>query len=479
MAIAFPIARLATKEVTKSTPAPAQSDPPIEMERRARMSGISQPQYLAYTLDIQRIQAALRAAERGDTWMLFTIYRDMVSSFTHLQAEWGKRKCVIVGQPESIVPMTVGDKDDELACEVIKEMIANCRNWFDGLNHLLDATLYPMAVAEKVYEPISMADAPLFKHPVRYKLKEIAPVDYTLFSFKIPYMSMGKDQKNPALNFNPDDWESWLRFYETEANGMVNYGTMKVYAPDPAVHIVHRGNMLSPSIPPNFGGHMRAILFWWLLATQDRDWWALMMQKYGSPFILGKADAQQKDTVQFLQQAFAMATQIGGLVIDKKAEAELIQANATDGSNAHKTFNDYCNCEVSKIVVGQVLSSTPKNTGLGSGMAAQAEEVREDIRQNDTMKLADTLRKQLFIPYLRLNGYRGSCSSYWGGMREGAANSFATTLQNLGTGGYELTDEALTVASNKFGYTIQRREMPEPVMAGGNGKPDKKKAKSE
>lgn len=450
----------------------ASSDVGIEFVRRARMSGMGQPQNLSTTLDVQRIQNALRSAERGDTWLLFTIFRDMVVGYAHLQAEWNKRKAVITGRPETLVPHDVNNADDVIACEVIRQMIDGCRNWFDGLNHLLDATLYPLAVCEKVYTPVELSEQVTYKHPIRFKLKELAPVPYELLCFKIPYMP--STSGNPALNYNPDEWEAWLRFYETFPGGAVNWATMNVYEPSPNIHVVHRGNMLSPTVPPNFGGHMRAILFWWLLATQDRDWWALMMQKYGSPFILGKADAQQKDTVQFLQAAFQLATQIGGLVIDKKAEAELVQANSSDGSHSHKLFNDYCNCEVSKIVLGQVLSSTPKNTGLGSGMADQAEEVREDLRQQDTMRLGDTLERQLFTDFLRVNGYRGRCHISWGGMREGAAQSFSKTLVNIRQAGLKLTDGGVLAASEKFGYGVENDPDFSVKPNNANGKPGKK-----
>lgn len=450
-----------------------QNTPPIdaqgiEFNRKARISGLGQPQYLGTTLDVQRIQNALRAAERGDVWLLMTIFRDMSVSYTHLGAEWAKRKSVITGQPESLVPHDSKNPEDVVACEVIREMIENCQNWFDGINHLLDATLYPVSCVEKIYQPVSMSEAGNFKHPLRYTLKEIAPIDYTLLCFKIPYLpSMGAG-KNPAEVYNADDWESWLRFFATDRNGMVQYSLQDVYSPDKKIHMVHRGNMLSPVIPPNFGGHLRAILFWWLLATQDRDWWALMMAKYGMPIPVAKVDSQQKDTVTTMQQALALCSQLGGIVIDKKATIDWESVAGTDGSNSHKIFNDYCNCEVSKIVIGQVLSSTPKNTGLGSGMAAQAEEVREDIRQQDTMRLADTLEKQLFTPFLKINGYSGRVHIAWGGMREGAANNFADTLFKIKQAGLKLTDEGVTTASEKFGFGIEIDPMAnqKPAMAG-------------
>ena len=458
MASILPIARVSTKDL-----APISDAKGLHTSRQARPSGMAEPQNVSYVVDVNRIQAALRAAERGDTWLFFTIVRDMIAGYTHLQAEWQKRKMVIVGQPYSLIPYDKDDVEDIKAAGAIQEMIENCRNWRDGCLHLLDATLMPVSCAEKIYEPVSASDNYNLKFKIRMRLKEIAPIPYILLCFKIPYLGFRPDSKNPATVFDPDMWEGWLRFYKTQDNGAVNYSINDVYAPDPEVHIVHRGNILCPSIPPNFGGQIRAILFWWLLATQDRDWWAIMMQKYGSPFILGKADAQQLDTMQFLQNAFALATQIGGLVIDKKAEAELIQANATDGSNAHKTFNDYCNCEVSKIVVGQVLSSTPKNTGLGSGMAAQAESVREDIKLADQTNFQETLEKQLFTPYLRVNGYSGRAPKiYWGGIKVGDAMAFTKSLAQAYQGGYRIPKNHLTIAEEKLGFPLEY--VPEPAV---------------
>lgn len=445
-------------------------EPQIQIitERQARVSGVAQPQYLATNLDVSRIQNALRTAERGDTWQLFTIFRDMVTGYGHLTAEWAKRKSVITGNPEALVPYDPENADDVVACEVIKQMIDGCRNWFDALNHLLDATLYPLAVCEKIYEPVPMSEAGLLKHPLRMRLKELAPVDPVLLCFKVPYQP---GLAGTAQDFNPDDWEAWLRFYTTMPGGNINFASANTYKPKPSVHIVHRGNMLSPTIAPNFGGHMRTILFWWLLATQDRDWWALMMQKYGMPIPVVKADTTNKDTIALMQQALQFGMQMGGLVIDKKAAIEWGTVAGTDGSTSHKIFNEFCNAEVSKIVIGQTLSSKPSPTGMGSGASEQSEDIRDDIRQQDSMKLRDTLRKQVFTDFLRVNGYRGNAPMvYWGGMRSNDAMNLSRTLQTLGAGGYELDDPAMVTVSNRFGYGIRRREIQQPVNGGDRPK---------
>jgi len=434
-----------------------KSDKPAEVstERHARMSGLGQPAYLAATLDVQRIQNALRSAERGDTWMLFTIFRDMYSSYGHLQAEWSKRKCVITGNPETLIPHNPLDEDDVIACEVISQMIDGCRNWFDGLNHLLDATLYPLAAAEKIFEPVGSSDASRYKYPLRYKLKEIAPIDPTLLCFKLPYVP-SFSEKDSVNRYNPDDWESWLRFYSTTPTGMVQYSLGNIYPPDPNCHMIHRGNMLSPIIPPNFGGHMRAILFPWLLATQGRDWFALLMQKYGMPIPVAKVNTQQKDTVAQMQQALALCSQLGGIVIDTKAEIDWGQVSSTDSANAHKAFQEWLDSHTSRVVIGQSYSASPKNTGMGSGAASQSEEIREDYRIQDTMKLGDTLEKQLFRQFLDVNGYRGHAPKIkWGGMRSGEAATFAKTLAQNKAAGLRPTERGLRIINEKFGIEYE------------------------
>ena len=449
-----------------ASPAPVKADrtpkaEKVATQRQARISGLGQPQWIASTLDVQRIQNALRAAERGDTWLLFTIFRDMYASYGHLQAEWGKRKLVITGNPETLIPHDPDNEDDKIACEVIKQVIASCDNWRVGLTHLLDATLYPLAAAEKIFEPVGSADSTRYKYPLRYRLKEIAPIDPTLLCFKLPYVPSFAEN-DPSKRYDPDQWESWLRFYSTTENGMVQYSMQNVYAPDHDKHIIHRGVMLSPVIPPNFGGHMRAILFPWLLATQGRDWFAMLMQKYGMPIPVAKVNTQQKDTVATMQEALALCSQLGGIVIDSKASLDWGQVASTGAADAHKTFQEWLDSHVSRVVIGQSYSSNPKNTGMGSGAAAQSEEIREDIRQQDTVNLSDTLRRQLFKQVLEINGYRGNPPSIvWGGMRAGEAETYMRMIASASSAKLKPTKRGLDTINRNVGIEMEIDESAE------------------
>ena len=474
-------------EAPKSNPfvAPKETEAfPVATSRMARDSGVSQTYYQATTLDVQRIQNALRAAERGNTWLLVTIIRDMVASFPHLQAEWAKRKNVIVGQPMSLLPDDPNNPDDIMAVNVIKEAIANCENWQTGVKHLLDATLYPLSLAEKIYEPISLSGKSRYKFLRNYRLKQIAPVIPQLWSFEVPYLgNLNASYKggNPDATFDADEWEAWLRIYKTEPSGAIDYRVGDVYAPSKNFHIIHRGaGQLSPSIPPNFLGMIRGILFLWLYAMQDRDWWALMMSKFGMPVLVGKVDSSNAQALSGMRQALAMATQLGGIAIDRKASLEAIQMAGVDGSNAHKIFQDWLNCEVSKVVVGQVTSARPEKGGLAGGMAEQAEKVRDDIRIGDMTDFAGTLKQQLFPQILEINGYgAGNVSVSWGGLSPDEMKLFGQSVGQLYPAGVRLSDRGIQTLNQRSGVEWER--VPDNLMQspmGGNPKEKEMAAKN-
>lgn len=497
-----------TAPVVTQSPGIAITQPQIPskfaMFKRGALSGWGEPYNMSTTLDAQRIQSAIRSAERGDTWQLFTIYRDMEVGYSHLQTEFAKRKLTVVGQPHAVLPRTKDNKDDEKAVKVINEMIDHCDNWNDALSNMLDSVLWPATVCEKLFSPVEKSDLIDYEFPIRYRLRKLDPVNPTLFCYKIPYMASGfggayataigssihdlSPQTIPAgpmvPMWDPNSWEPDLRFYEVFENGYPNFSPASTYAPERARHMIHRGSDLTKAIRDNFGGPMRAILFWWFLATQARDWFGRYMQRWGHPFLLGKVDAQQKDTLQFMRSAISMSMEIGGLVIDKNAEAQLLQAASLNGAEGYRVFLELCNDEVSKIVVGQTLSATAKSTGLGSGVAKLHSEVRSDLRQSDMRKLSTTLTTQLFNQYLRINGYSGHVKGIiWGGKDEGQTKLLAETMKDFGDAGIEASDEGLEVISERVGFSLQR--MPMELRApqtgnsfGNNNKPQKSKKKS-
>ena len=83
---------------------------------------------------------------------------------------------------------------------------------------------------------------------------------------------------------------------------------------------------------------MRSILFWWLLGVMDRDWWSRFLDRYGSPFLVGKYEQTDDQSRTTLERAFSAAVKIGGLVVSKDTDVEIKQAASQSAGEAFEKF---------------------------------------------------------------------------------------------------------------------------------------------
>ena len=462
----------------------------LPTHKRARLSGWGEPGPLPLGLTIAQINNAFSAAERGETTLMFQIYRWLEIAVAHLQTEFSKRKMVVVGQPHTLRPFDKKNREDVIACEAIEDMIENCENWNDALIHLMEAALYPVSVMEKIYEPAPEGSG------YRFYLKRLDQVSPFIFCYKLAYLASGGFSippmfaQVPAPNsipmqlnkpgdtiWDPDTWEPDLRFFRTFPNGYVDYSWATIYAPDPIRHVVHRGNLLSKSIRDNYGGVMRAIAFWAYLTQVGRDWFSRGMERFGTPFPVAYVDAQQIDTIRFLEQAFQNCSVIGGLLVDKRAKVELIQAVQNNMAQGYQTFLKFCNDEISKLIVGQAESSNPKASGMNSDVSKEAAQVSENYRLFDEKMMSQTLRTQIFSWFLQLNGLSGRPPLItWGGASEEDASQLMQQLADAKSAGLQPTEIGLEQINERCG--IEFEMAPEPVESApgqnGKGKPNAK-----
>ncbi len=419
-----------------------------------------EPMNVSGSATVQTVKAAIRAAEGGDTRTLFALYRDLTIGGSHIQCEFGKRKMAVLSQPHSILPQDKENADDVAAALAVAQMISDCENWTDGIAHLLDASMWPLAVVEKLYQP---AGEPMPGKPrLAHTLRRLHIVNPTVFCFRAGYGTS-------AANMPADDqWEADLRFFKTDETGRVDNSWEAAYPAERERHIVHRGHLLS-GVRDNWGGPMRSIVFWWLLSELGREWFARAMERYGSPFPVAKTDATNDDAMTFLREALSLSTKIGGLVVDNDTQVELVQTMTSGMADAHEKFINICNREISKVIIGQELSATAAPTGMGSGVANLQGDVREDIRAFDQIKLAETLTRQLFNDFLRINGMPGRVKIVWGGLDSTEAKEVADLLVSLSNASLEPTDDAIPVLSERVGFQLQRKAPPEPQAMPGAG----------
>lgn len=400
------------------------------------------PRSTAADLDVDRVWEITQDAEAGNLGGLMALYREMVVAGSHLQGRFMERKEAVLGDTLTVLPADKENADDIAAADIARDMIDNCRDWETFCAHLLDSTLYPVALAEKTFRAssrlVSLTKGGTFR--LSYEVASITPVPHDLLTH---------------INGR-------LQICETDERGMVK---ASYFDPEPARYIIHRGHLLGVS--DNFGGPMRSIIYWWLLGHMDRDWWARFLDKYGTPFLVGKYNQSDYASRSILMQAFQFATRLGGLVVSRDTEIELKQAAATDSGEAFQTFHRVANEEISKLIGGQTLSSDAKATGMGSGVAKNQGEVRQDKRSSDARRLGACLRYGLLEQYLAINGVKGRTPKLvFGADSVDESAGAGELLANLNKANLEPTDEALPVLSERLGFQVQRIAAPVVVPGG-------------
>jgi phage gp29-like protein len=375
---------------------------------------------MALNMDAGKIISIVSEAEAGSTRDLFALYRDVILVDSHIQSEWTKRKLAVLGDTISVLPVDKKDPADVKTADAVNTAIMECKAFRMACSHMMDSSLYPVAVVEKVFAPTGLG----------YSIANLMPVPHHLL-----------------------DWTAGkLQIFDIDP--VSGYILSTKHDPDPNRYIVHKGNLLTA--PDNWGGPMRSILFWWLLSAMSREWWARFLDRYGSPFLVGKfVDNEGKN---LLEKAFAFATRLGGIVCSRDTTIEIQKVSSSDSGDSYEKFLSICQREKSKLIIGQTLSAEAQSTGLGSGVSTLQGAVRDDIRKFDAMMLSDTLIHQLITQFCQINNLPGRVPKLvWGSQSNDEVKVTGALLQSMAMANLELTDAGITQLSENLGLSLQRR----------------------
>ena len=401
-------------------------------------------------LTVDSVASAVRQSENGNSAPFWRLCRTFILQDAHIQSELFKRKNAVLGDELIVTPWS-NAKPDVDAAKAAEAMLANLPSLLSAMMHLMDSVVYPLSMVEKVFGPADPSRPELGR---RTALVELVPVPYRLIGWDANGQPVVSDRENVS-------------------------GFIDVPPLDSARYVCHRGHMLTA--PDRYGGPMRAIFWLGLLSGAATTWWARYLERYGSPFIVGRVDSEDDNDRRILEAAISYSNQIGGLVVSNVSTIDLKEAagNAGDG---FERFKAHCRAEISRIILGQTLSSISTNTGMGDGTANLQDEVRQDIRKFDGRVLGSTVRNQIVAPWLLLNGFSGRRPnvSFAGDTTEEIKRTI-DGLKTLSDAGMEPTDDALPDIGKDIGYPIQRKARPIPIDAeitahsaaapGGGGRP--------
>lgn len=403
----------------------ANAQRPKPDDQRTVETTLFEPRLVADKSSVTRIFQAIDAAQSGSTSELFSMYRDFILADSHVQGEFSKRKLAVLGDKISVSPESPDDPDDVMTAEFISDVLKGIPDWIRSCSAILDSCLWPVSVTEKVF---TVTDG-------RFIISKLIPVPHHL-----------EDYRN-----------GYLRLQGTDATGLPLTEYVDV---EPDKYIIHRGHLLT--MPDNYGGPMRSILFWTLFRACGRDWWVRFLERFGSPFLVGKYESGDDNTRNLLRQAFSAATKLFGIAVSRDVDIELQQANQSSG-DAFKAFIETANAEISRLIVGQTLSSTAASTGLGSGVSDLQSEVRNDIRQFDALMLLETIKQQVVDQLIEINGLPGSVTLSWGSASLTDMRQRVGLIKDLYAAGIVPTIDSLATLSSEFGFAIERQAQTQAV----------------
>lgn len=405
--------------------------PGIPTAHATMMSALHQRTSQLGNLDVDRVGGAIASAQQGNMTDLLALYRDIESADTTIQGAINTRKLAVVARGFSVFAAPNTGEAGEQVADLVDAMLRRSKSFIDACTWLLHGCIWPVSVCNLRWVP----GAGGFSHP-EFRNVPLEQWDYQTRTLRIK--DVHEDGSLATTSHYPDDKH----------------------------YIVHRGHMLMA--PDLWGGPMRALVFWFLFATQTREWWARFLERFGSPFFVGRYDKNDEDSRMNLVQAFSEATRLFGIVATTETQVEIKEAGATQGASAaFQMFHECAKHEKLFLILGQTLSSSAQSTGLGSGVADLQGQVREDVKLWDAYKLQNTIRDAVIEPWMRMNGIQGPVPYVnFGGFDPAALVGIAKFLEALPKTGLELEDDSITVVSRYAGIALRRAAPPPaPIIA--------------
>jgi len=334
---------------------------------RDRWSG-----YPSERLTPVRLARIFKAADQGDVYSQAELFEEMEEKDTHLSAELLKRKNAVNALDFEIVPYEEGLKGaqrrrgksrPDKVCDFCRDVIYSMPTFEDSLFDLLDAVGKGFAALEIMWDTDG-------GRAVAAELKWI-------------------HQKK-------------LIFTETMHPRLVTDGhpTGEVIPPFKLVYHRHKAR----SGYDTRAGLLRVCAWMYLFKNYSLKDWVAFSEVFGMPLRLGKYDpgASKEDKGALVAAIRSLGSDAAG-IISKSTEIEFVQAvKGASGELIYKTLADFCNREMSKVIIGSTLTTDVGDKGSYAASRTH-NEVRLDLVKSDAWSLANTLRMQLLRPLVGFN----------------------------------------------------------------------------
>jgi phage gp29-like protein len=315
------------------------------------------------------LAAILQEADAGDLYSQHRLFADMEERDTHIACEINKRKLAVMRLDWDIVPpagASAGEKD---------------------------AARWARSVLQDAVDPIEDLI--------------LALMDGIGHGFAAVEMEWRMDDGQWLPSFWPRPQE-WFRLDPGRRELRLLDATGAGAELQPFGWVLHTHGKAKTGYLGRMGLH-RALVWPFLYKAYSLGDFAEFLETYGLPIVLGKYwNGASEDEKASLMRAVTALGHDARAIMPADMQIEIQSVTGKGDSLPHMSMIQWAESAISKAILGQVLSSEAKATGMGSGVAALHAEVRHDIRDADARQIAGTITRDLVYPLIALNRGLGS-----------------------------------------------------------------------
>ena len=320
---------------------------------------------------------------RGLAGGAYGLFREMEENDAHLHAVLQTRKNSLLACSHHLVPADESPTAAALARDL--EMQLRVVEGFDAaLFALLDAFARGWAVAEIIW------DTPRNGAP---RVAALIPRRPERFAFDASGALVLLDADLAPTQAPHANSASALRLLPRPGEFSVPYS--RGARPMPArkfITFAFQGSPANPYGTPLCG---RA---WWLYWLKRRGvaQWASFNERFGAPTAVARySPATSAEEIEHLREALASLQRDAGLIIPDGVGLELLEPRAGGAAGTYRDFADWCNDELSKVVLGQTLTTGEGRRSGSLALGQVHERVRNEYLAADAAALAAALSSQL------------------------------------------------------------------------------------
>lgn len=314
---------------------------------------------IASGLTPEGLAAILQRAASGDIRAYLTLAEEMEERYLHYASQLQTRRLAV----EGITPTV--EHDDKVPAKIVDAVNALVEpSAFDEMaGTLTDAIAKGFSVAEMMWE---------------YQDRMLKPVEYKW--------------RDPRFFQFDEATQTELRLADDSAprDGLVLPGAkFVIHTPRSKMGLPIRRGMARPAA-------------WaFLIQTFSLQDWASFSEIYGVPLRVGTygPNASQEDR-RALLTAVRMIANDAAAIVPAGMTLEFHKIEGQHGAAVFGGLIDYVDKQVSKLILGQTMTS---DNGSSMAQAKVHNEVRLDIMSADARQLAQTINRDLIVPFVIMN----------------------------------------------------------------------------